>query len=59
MFTDYLITQNMIEKGKRIGKGQFGEVFKGKIPFLTTAVAGKIVKFQKSYGDMKFLGSCF
>ena len=31
MFTDYLITQNMIEKGKRIGKGQFGEVFKGKI----------------------------
>ena len=29
MFMDNLITYNKIEKGKRIGNGQFGEVFKG------------------------------
>ena len=31
MFDDKLITNEKIVKGKRIGKGQFGEVFKGKL----------------------------
>jgi hypothetical protein len=30
MFTDNLIVNEKIDKGKRIGNGQFGEVFKGK-----------------------------
>ena len=30
MFTDHLIVNEKIDKGKRIGNGQFGEVFKGK-----------------------------
>ena len=29
MFKDNLIINSKIEKGKRIGNGQFGEVFKG------------------------------
>ena len=31
MFRDKLITNEKIKKGKRIGNGQFGEVYKGDI----------------------------
>ena len=41
MFHDKLITNEKIKKGKRIGNGQFGEVYKGNISL-------KITSFEKT-----------
>ena len=49
MFKDNLIVNKKLEKGKRIGKGQFGEVFKGKNInyFLHVNISKTIIKRDK------------
>ena len=49
MFHDKLITNEKIKKGKRIGNGQFGEVYKGNISL-------RIISFER---QLKNLSPCY
>ena len=44
MFHDKLITNEKIKKGKRIGNGQFGEVYKGNISLKITSFEKLLIK---------------